>query len=162
MSNRVLAFVICLPIAGAIGFAAGRATSNLGTVARADAPDGAAHLRVERRFSLGPADQRLILAAGGEEIELRRFDEQTGAPGEIVWAPDGSLAGVVVHGTKLVVIDAPAKRIIYELPLVENMDGSRMARGVGFSANAFAITFDDCPRSGAGCRSRFMALPTRR
>lgn len=162
MSNRILAFIICLPIAGAIGFAAGRATANLGTVTRVDAPNGAAHLRVDRRFSLGPADQRLILAAGGEEIELRKFDEQTGAPGEIAWAPDGSLAGVLVNGTKLVVIDVPAKRIIYEQQLVEKMDGSRAARGVGFSANAVAITFDDCPRSGAGCRPRFMALPTRR
>jgi len=127
VSNRVLAVIICLPIAGAIGFAAGRATSNLGTVTRVDAPNGAAHLRVDRRFSLGPVDQRLILSAGGEEIELRKFDEQTGTPGEIVWAPDGS----------------------------------RAARGVGFSANAVAITFDDCPRSGAGCRPRFMVLPRR-
>lgn len=161
MPNRVLAFIICLPIAGVIGFAAGRATSALGTVTRVDAPGGGAHLRVDRRFSLGAPDHRLILAAGGEEIELRTFDEQTGVPGEIAWAPDGSLAGVLVNGMKLVVIDAPAKRVIYELPLVENTDGSRVARGVGFSANAVAITFDDCPRSGAGCRPRFMALPTR-
>lgn len=162
MTNRVLAFIVFLPVAGVIGFAAGRATSNLGTVTRVDAPGGGAHLRVDRRFSLGSPDHRLILAAGGEEIELRRFDEQTGEPGKIVWAPDASLAGVLVNGIKLVVVDAAAKRIIYELPLVENMDGSRTARGVGFSANAIAITFDDCPRSGAGCRPRFMALPTRR
>lgn len=159
MSNRVLTFIICLPIAGAIGFAAGRATSNIGTISRVESPKGGAHLRVDREFSLGPPAQRLILSTGGEEIGLRTFDEQSGAPGEIVWAPDGSLAGVVVNGTKLVVIDAPAKRIIYELPLIEKLDGSRFARGVGFSANAVAITFDDCPRSAAGCRPRFMALP---
>lgn len=162
MSNRVLAFIVCLPVAGAIGFAAGRATSSLGTVTRVDAPGGGAHLRVDRRFSLGSPDHRLILAAGGEEVELRKFDEQTGVPGEMAWAPDASLAGVLVNGRKLAVVDAPAKRIIYELPLIESADGSRIARGVNFSANAVAITFDDCPRSGAGCRPRFMALPTRR
>ncbi len=162
MSNRVLAFLVCLPIAGAIGFAAGRATAEAGTIMRADAPGGAAHVRVERRFSLGPADHRVVLAAGGEEIELRRLDEQSGGVDEIAWAPDGSLAGVLVNGAKLVVIDAAARRVIYELPLLERMDGSRAARGLGFSANAVAITFDDCPRAGAGCRPRIMALPARK
>lgn len=161
MSNRILAFIVCLPIAGAIGFAAGRATAGTGTVMRADAPAGGAHLRVDRRFSLGPVDERLILAAGGEEVELKRLDEQSGTVDEIAWAPDGSLAGVVLNGAKLVAIDVPARRVIYELPLLEKADGSRAARGVGFSANAMAITFDDCPRTGAGCKPRFMALPTR-
>jgi hypothetical protein len=161
MSNRVLAFIVCLPIAGAIGFAAGRATAPVGTVIRADAPSGGAHVRVDRRFSLGPVDERLILSAGGEDIELRRLDEATGRADEIAWAPDGSLAGVLVNASKLVVIDAGAGRMIYELPLLEKMDGTRAARGVGFSANALAITFDDCPRVRAGCRPRFMALPRR-
>lgn len=162
MSNRVLAFIVCLPIAGGIGFAAGRATAPVGTVIRADAPGGSgAHVRVDRRFSLGPLDERLMIASGGEEVELRQLDEATGRVEEIAWAPDGSIAGVLVNGAKLVVIDAAARHVLYELPLVEKMDGSRAARGVGFSANAMAITFDDCPRAGAGCRPRFMALPRR-
>src|SRR5688572_3032722 len=161
MSNRILAFIVCLPIAGAIGFAAGRATAGVGTMLRADSPDRASHVRVDRRFSLRRDDQRLILAAGGEEIEIARLNEQTGAADAILWAPDGSLAGVLVNGSNFVVIDVKAKRAIYELPVLEKMDGSREARGLGFSANALAITFDDCPRSGAGCRPRFLALPTR-
>lgn len=160
MSNRILAFIVCLPIAGVIGFAAGRATAPVGTVIRANAPGGSdAHLRVERRFSLGRLDERLMIASGGKEIELRRLDEATGRADEIVWARDGSIAGVLVNGEKLVVIDAAARHVLYELRLVEKADGSRAARGVGFSANAMAITFDDCPRAGAGCRPRFMALP---
>ena len=162
MSNRVLAFLICLPIAGAIGFAAGRATSPVGTVMRADAPSGGAHLRVDRRFSIGAPDHRLTISAGGEEIELRRLDELTGSVTEMAWAPDASLAGVVMNGTKLIAIDPVGRRMLYELPLLDQMDGSRVARGIGFSANAMAITFDDCPRAGAGCRPRFMALPTRK
>jgi len=161
MSNRVLAFVIGLPIAAAVGFAAGRATSGIGTVARAESPDRASHLRVDRRFSMGPVDERLVLSAGGEEVELRRFDDQSGRAGSLLWAPDGSLAAVMVNDAKLVVIDPAGRRVLYELPLLEQMDGSRIARGIGFSANAMSITFDDCPRDGAGCRSRIMALPTR-
>ncbi len=79
----------------------------------------------------------------------------------MLWSPDGSLAGVVIDGATLVVIDPQARRVIYELPLLEQRDGSRTTRGLGFSANAMAITFDDCPKRGAGCRARFMALPTR-
>lgn len=161
MTNRALALVIFLPIAAAIGFLAGRATAPIGTVLQAGAPDGVSELRVERPFSMGRATQRVVLAAGGEEIEIKRLDESTGDATELVWAPDGSLAGVLVNHMKLVVIDAAAKRAIYELPLVEKLDGSRIARGVSFSANAVAITFDDCPTFGAGCRPRFMALPTR-
>jgi hypothetical protein len=68
---------------------------------------------------------------------------------------------VLINDSKLMVIEAAGRRVLYELPLLEKQDGSRVARGVGFSANAMAITFDDCPSVGAGCRPRFMALPRR-
>lgn len=160
MSNRVLAFIVLLPIAGVIGFAAGRATSDMGTVSEAWSPDGASRLHVTRAFSFGPKQQRLMLEAAGQENEVRALFPDD-VPGEMVWSPDGSLAGVLVNGASLAVIDPVARRMIYELPLLEQRDGSRIARGVGFSANAMAITYDDCPRRGAGCRPRLMALPKR-
>ena len=160
MSNRLLAWIVFLPIAAGIGYAVGRAMPD-GAVLVAGAPDGVTTLRVERRFSLKEIDHRIVLASAGEDIELKRLDESTGGATELLWAPDGSLAGVLVNHMKLTVIDAAAKRVIYELPLVEKLDGSRMARGVSFSKNAMAITFDDCPTFGAGCQPRFMALPTR-
>ena len=161
MSNRVLAFIVCLPIAGLAGFAAGRATSGVGVVTHVPAPDGRAHVSVVRKFSLGAADQRVMIGSGNDTTEVRRLGEDTGPAGEVMWAPDGSVAGVVLNGSKLMVIEAASRRVLYELPLLEKQDGSRIARGVGFSANALAITFDDCPRTGAGCRPRFMALPRR-
>lgn len=159
MSNRALAFIVCLPIAGVIGFAAGRATSDVGTVMEMPAPGGKAHVRVARRFSMGAADLRVLVGSRDAEVEVRRLGEDTGDASEILWAPDGSLAAVLLNGSKLMVIDAAASRVLYELPLLEKMDGSRIARGVAFSNNALAVTFDDCPRAGAGCRPRFMALP---
>ena len=161
MSTRVLAFIVCLPIAGLIGFAAGRATAGMGVVAHVQAPGKPQHIRVVQKFSLGAPDQRVVLGSGSARTEVRRLTEETGPAGEIIWAPDGSVAGVVLNGAKLMVIDADSARVLYELPLLEKQDGSRAARGVGFSANALAITFDDCPRTGAGCRPRFMALPRR-
>lgn len=162
MSNRVLSFIVCLPIAGLIGFAAGRATSGVGVITHVRAPGGNAHVRVVQKFSLGAVDQRVVVGSGRESTEVRRLGDDTGPAGEIAWAPDGSIAGVLLNGAKLMVIDPEAARVLYELPLLEKQDGSRVARGIGFSANAMAITFDDCPRTGAGCRSRFMALPTRK
>lgn len=160
MSTRVLAFVVLLPIAAIAGYAAGRASTETGIVTQAWSPDGQSYVAVERKFSFGPADERLVFASGDQETELRAIDADARA-GEIAWAPDGSLAGVILGGMTLAVIDPDGPRVLYELPLVEQRDGSRVARGVGFSANALAITFDDCPRRGAGCRPRFMALPTR-
>ena len=162
MSNRVLSFIVCLPIAGLIGFAAGRATADVGVVTHVPAPGGSAHVSIVRKFSLGAVDQRVMAGSGSDSVEVRRLGEDTGPAGEIMWAPDGSVAGVLLNGSKLMVIEAATRRVLYELPLLEKQDGSRIARGVGFSANALAITFDDCPRVGAGCRSRFMALPTRK
>jgi hypothetical protein len=160
MSNRVLAFIVCLPIAGLIGFAAGRATSGIGIVAEMPAPDGQSSVRIVRTFSLGGGDERVVLSAGGVDTDVRAIADGESA-GEIMWAPDASLAGVVISGSKLAVIDPASARILYELPLLEQQDGTRVARGIGFSANAIAITFDDCPKRGAGCRPRFMALPVR-
>lgn len=160
MSNRILAFVVLLPIAGLIGFAAGRATANLGTVAEAWSPDGASRVSIERDFSIGPRRLAVRIASGGEKVEVRALAAGE-EPGDVLWSPDGSLAGVVIDGATLVAIDPVARRVIYELPLLEQRDGSRMARGLGFSANAMAVTFDDCRRHGAGCRSRWIALPTR-
>lgn len=161
ISTRTLAFVVCVPLALAIGFAAGRATASIGTIAEARSPDGASYLRVSQPFSLAPVDQRLSLGGANGETELLRFDVDTGPAGPLIWAPDGSIAGVLRGGATLVVIDAANARVLYEQPLLERMDGTRVARGVGFSTNAMAVTFDDCPREGAGCRPQFLALPRR-
>ncbi|MDQ3069993.1 MAG: hypothetical protein M3R55_09730 [Acidobacteriota bacterium] len=161
MSNRALAFLVAVPVAGMIGFGAGQATATLGPMAEARSPKGNAFVRVDKRFSLGPPNQRVMLGVDGEETEVLAVREEGSSAGEVMWSPDGSLAGALINGSRLAVIDPKARRVIYELRLVERTDGERHARGIGFSANAMAITFDDCPRAGAGCRPRFMALPTR-
>ena len=37
-------------------------------------------------------------------------------------------------------------------------DASRVARGVTFSANGAAVTFDDCPRGHSGCKPAMVAV----
>jgi hypothetical protein len=35
---------------------------------------------------------------------------------------------------------------------------SRIARGITFSDNGAAVTFDDCPRGHSGCKPALLAL----
>ena len=38
------------------------------------------------------------------------------------------------------------------------MPSSRLARGVTFSQNGAAVTFDDCPRGRSGCKPGLAAV----
>ncbi len=86
MSNRALAFVVMLPIAGLIGFAAGRATTNVGTVAEAWSPDGASRVTVDRAFSTGPRKQAVRIASGGRGRRSARARGWRGAGGRALVA----------------------------------------------------------------------------
>lgn len=73
----------------------------------------------------------------------------------IAWSHDGYRMGFLVNGYELRVFDAEPRRQVAQLNLVEpdGVPSSRIARGVTFSANGAAVTFDDCPRETSGCRS---------
>ena len=73
----------------------------------------------------------------------------------IAWSPDGYRMGFLVNGYELRVFDAEPRRQVAQVNLVEpdGLPSSRIARGITFSANGTAVTFDDCPRWTSGCRS---------
>jgi hypothetical protein len=80
--------------------------------------------------------------------------------GEIAWTADGGRVAFLVNGYQLRVFDAHTGRNLGATSLVQP-DGtppSRVARGVTFSSNGAAVTFDDCPRDRSGCRAGFAAL----
>ena len=73
---------------------------------------------------------------------------------EIVWTRDGSRVGFLMNGYQLRLYEAATAKPAGLLDLVPH-DGdptTRIARGVTFSDNGAAITFDDCARDKAGCR----------
>jgi hypothetical protein len=80
---------------------------------------------------------------------------------EIVWTPDGKRVGVLVNGYQLRLYDgetlAPAGQ--FSLITPDGTPSSRIARGVTFSENGRAVTFDDCPRTHSGCRAGLVAVP---
>ena len=79
---------------------------------------------------------------------------------QIVWSADGKRAGFVVDGQQLRLYDAATLRPAGQVDLVPR-DGdppTREARGVTFSENGAALTFDDCPRDRSGCRPGILGL----
>jgi hypothetical protein len=94
------------------------------------------------------AEQVAALAGPGERIE------------EIAWARDGYRVGFLVNGYQLRIFDADSRKAVNQVHLVEpsGTPSSRIARGITFSQNGAAVTFDDCPRYQSGCRSGLMAV----
>ncbi len=104
--------------------------------------------------------QALRIAVHGgsaRTVEALTGDEQVS---EIAWTPDSSRVAFVVNGYQLRVFDAQTGRNLGAVSLIDP-DGfppSRIARGVTFSANGAAVTFDDCPREHSGCKPGLLAL----
>jgi hypothetical protein len=79
---------------------------------------------------------------------------------EVAWTPDSSRVAFVVNGYQLRLFDARTGHNLGAVSLVDP-DGfppSRIARGVTFSSNGAAVTFDDCPREHSGCRPGLLAV----
>jgi hypothetical protein len=86
---------------------------------------------------------------------------ETARVDEIAWTPDGARVGFLVDGYQLRMYDgntlAPAGQ--FSLITPDGYPTSRIARGVTFSENGRAVTFDDCPRRQSGCRPGLVAVP---
>ena len=79
---------------------------------------------------------------------------------EIVWSRDGVRVGFLIDGVQLRLYDARSNAPAGMLDLVprDAEPPTRIARGLTFSDNGAAITFDDCPRDSSGCRSGMAAV----
>ena len=103
------------------------------------------------RLSIGPhadAPQPVAVLASNERCS------------EITWSPDSKRVGFVINGQQLRLYQAENRQPAGQVDLVPR-DGdppTREARGITFSENGAAITFDDCPRGKSGCRPRILGL----
>ena len=96
----------------------------------------------------GDAVQVATLAAGSEHCD------------EIAWAADGFRVGFIINGYQLRIFDGVTRKQVGQVNLIDP-DGtptSRLARGITFSQNGAAVTFDDCPRGHSGCKSGLKAV----
>jgi hypothetical protein len=79
---------------------------------------------------------------------------------EIAWAKDGYRVGFLINGYQLRIFDGPSRKPAGQVNLIDP-DGtptSHFVRGVTFSQNGAAVTFDDCPRGRSGCKSGLAAV----
>jgi hypothetical protein len=79
---------------------------------------------------------------------------------EIAWAADGFRVGFVINGYQFRIFDGISRKPVGQLNLIEPdaTPSSRIVRGVTFSQNGAAVTFDECPRTGSGCKSGLTAI----
>ena len=79
---------------------------------------------------------------------------------EIAWTKDGKRVAFLVNGRQLRIYDAVSRKPAGKVNLFEEGEASagRIARGITFSDNGAAVTFDDCPRDHAGCRSGLVGI----
>jgi hypothetical protein len=79
---------------------------------------------------------------------------------QIVWTPDGKRVAFVIDGREMLLYDAQARKLAGTVRLLSSEAAqSRIARGVTFSENGRAVTFDDCPRAHSGCRAGVLGIP---
>jgi hypothetical protein len=124
---------------------------------RQEAPDG--HAAAEVRLTpcdsgwchtlwIGPPAAPALLAM----LSAERVNE-------IAWTPDGTRAGFLIDGAQLRLYDARTRAPAGQIDLVQTgATPDRIARGVTFSENGAAVTFDDCPRDHSGCRPGLIAI----
>jgi len=79
---------------------------------------------------------------------------------EIVWTPDGKRVGFVIQRYELWLYDPQTLALVGKVRLLTSEAAqSRIARGITFSENGRAVTFDDCPRTHSGCRAGLVGIP---
>ena len=100
---------------------------------------------------------------GPDTKRARIVQSLTGAAeqaGEVVWTPDGARVGFVINGYQLRLFDGKTGAVLGAVAIIDpdGFPSSRMARGVTFSSNGAAITYDDCPRAHSGCKPGLLAI----
>jgi hypothetical protein len=148
-------------VAAVIAFGAGYFLGARRIVRFANAPgrDGVAYV-LEGRCATGLCQTLWI----GTSVKTARTVEALSGlseqADEIAWTPDGGRVAFIVNGYQLRLFDAHTGANLGAVALIDP-DGfptSRLARGVTFSSNGAAVTFDDCPRDHSGCKPGVVAI----
>jgi hypothetical protein len=155
------ALVLGIALGAAIALVTeGRRSSSLRrVVARTTSPSHALVALVNEQPCASGFCQRLAL--GTSDATATVLETLTGASAdEVIWTADSTRVGFVVDGRELWVYDAKSRKLAGRVGLLTQEAGqTRRARGVTFSENGRAVTFDDCPRAHSGCRAGVLGVP---
>ena len=99
-------------------------------------------------------------ATADNATRLAALPQQVERSSEIAWTRDGGRVAFLINGQQLRVYDASSLAPAGQVDLVpaDGQPPTRVARGVTFSDNGAAITFDDCPRDRSGCKPGLVAV----
>ena len=157
--KQLVKFVLFLALLAAAFVAGGMFSTR--DVRAAASPDGShVAFATDRRCTTGPCE---TLWVGTERRSAAKVDTLEGGTvrcDEIIWTRDGSRVAFLIDGYRLQLYKAdgtPAGQLSLIQP--QTGDAARIVRGVTFSENGRAITYDDCPRNKSGCRAGIAALP---
>jgi hypothetical protein len=160
-TSLTLVLVALALVAGVAGYVLGRRAGAAHEVTAASPASGARIAFVREAPCGGATCQSLWI--GGSRGDAKRVATLTAGTErceEIAWAADGYRVGFVINGYQLRVFDGMNGEKVGQVNLLEpdKTPSSRIARGVTFSQNGAAVTFDDCPRSASGCKSSMAAV----
>ena len=145
----------------AVGFGGGwlLGSRRIAVAARSPAGDAVAFV-LEGRCAAGLCQTLRIGPTGSSARVVESLSGPDEVADEIAWAPDGGRVAFLVNGYQLRVFDAHTGKNLGAMTLVppDASPSTRIARGVTFSSNGAAVTFDDCPRDHSGCRAGMIAV----
>ena len=164
-SPRVIAILIVAAVVGVLaacgGYTVGLRTADERRVVMLSAPQGLPRVALIRETRCeGQPCQTIWIGRSRENVTKVGQLSATDRVEEITWSADGYLVGFVVNGYQLRVFDPETLKPRTQVDLVDpdRQPTSRIARGVTFSSNGAAVTFDDCPRYTSGCKSSIAAV----
>lgn len=158
--RRLASFVIALALLAAV-FVAGTWFRSW-TVVEGTSPDRSRVAYVTDRTCGESPCQSLWIGTSVRNARsvatLARGSEQCDA---VVWTKDSRRVAFLINAYQLRIYNAETGMPAGQVDLLQR-DGtptSRIARGVTFSDNGRAVTFDDCPRVHSGCRAGLIGVP---
>ena len=157
---RRLAWFVVVLVLVAAAFVAGTKLATREAVFAASADGARAAWAAERRCWSGPCETLWIGTGRGDGTKVATL-EGTGRCDEIVWTRDGSRVAFLIDGSQLHFYDPSSLAPAGQITLVPPRRGPirSCVRGVTFSDNGRAITFDECPVGRSGCRAGLAAVP---
>lgn len=157
--RRLIWFAVLLAVAAG-AFAAGTIFSSRDALV-AVSPDGGRTAGATDRRCWSGRCQTLWIRATGVTARVVATLDKGGRCDEIVWTKDGSRVAFLVDGAQLRFYDPASMAPAGQITLVHAGPGDSrsIVRGITFSGNGRAITYDECPRGRSGCRAGLAPAP---
>ena len=155
------AAIITAFVVASVAFAGGYILGARRIVRFASAPSGSGVAYVlEGRCTAGLCQSLWIGASVKEARVVEALSGPSEQADEIAWTADGGRVAFIVNGYQLRLFDARTRASLGAMALIppDGFPSSRIARGVTFSTNGAAVTFDDCPRDHSGCRPGMVGI----